>query len=253
MNSLIVAWQDPESRSWYPVGKLSDTDRGYRFVYLAGAQATTRFKPFAGMQVLGSEYFSEELFPLFSNRIIPTNRPDYFELMSWLGIKEERIDPLLVLGWTGGQRETDSLQVFPIPNRTDMGLFEVRFFCHGTRHYLQENPKVLQGLRPGSTLELLPDPENEHDRFAVRVTNSKSGTPIGWVPRFISQDLFQLCELLGQDSLQGKVVKINRDAPAAYRVLCEVRTEWPEAFNPCRGADFEELANDGRDQQLAQG
>jgi hypothetical protein len=33
MTTLYVAWRDPETRSWYPVGQLSFEGEAYRFVY----------------------------------------------------------------------------------------------------------------------------------------------------------------------------------------------------------------------------
>ena len=74
MKSLFVAWQDPQSRQWAPVGRLSRDDGQYRFVYTRGAKELPNFTPFGLMTDLQVEYVSDELFPLFANRI--------FEFMS---------------------------------------------------------------------------------------------------------------------------------------------------------------------------
>lgn len=37
MNTLFLAWQAPQSRTWYPVGKLTQAKGLYHFTYLQGA------------------------------------------------------------------------------------------------------------------------------------------------------------------------------------------------------------------------
>jgi hypothetical protein len=38
MKTLYLAWQDPEDRRWFPVGRLSFDGYVYRFVYTNGAK-----------------------------------------------------------------------------------------------------------------------------------------------------------------------------------------------------------------------
>ena len=68
--SLFVIWQDPESRRWHPVGRLTKNDREYRFEYINGASEAPSFTPFSGMRELDRVFVSDTLFPLFANRVI---------------------------------------------------------------------------------------------------------------------------------------------------------------------------------------
>ena len=69
MEALFLAWRDPHSRVWYPVGRLDTAEGSYRFVYLKGAQqavAEAGFCPFLSFPNLHSMYVSSELFPPIS-------------------------------------------------------------------------------------------------------------------------------------------------------------------------------------------
>ncbi|WLE95155.1 MAG: hypothetical protein QTN59_10670 [Candidatus Electrothrix communis] len=121
MKSLFIAWQDPETRLWYTVGRLTREDGVYRFVYTQGAEATPRFNCLGRMTDLNAEYFSEDLFPLFRNRLLYASRPEYPDYVRWLDMENENNDPLLLLGRSGGKRATDSLCVFPEPEPDAQG------------------------------------------------------------------------------------------------------------------------------------
>ena len=70
MNSLFVAWRPSAAHAgWRPVGRLEHDDQLYRFWYTAGARKPG-FRPFPGMDSLDEVYESEELFPLFANRLL---------------------------------------------------------------------------------------------------------------------------------------------------------------------------------------
>ena len=52
-SSVYISWQDPASRLWYVVGRLSEQmEGGFEFVYTKGAQKSKNFIPFPGMSVL---------------------------------------------------------------------------------------------------------------------------------------------------------------------------------------------------------
>lgn len=134
MKALFIAWQDKTTRRWAPVGRLSREDGVYRFVYTRGAEETPHFRPFGRMLDLHKSYKSEELFPIFANRILAKNRPEYRDYLQWLGLAEAQYDALEELSRTGGLRATDSLELFPCPEPTEGKTFEVYFFCRGLRH-----------------------------------------------------------------------------------------------------------------------
>lgn len=90
MKALFVAWQDPASRSWAPVGRLTREGEFYHFVYTRGATEVPNFMPFGRMTDLDAEYVSTELFPLFANRVLSRTRPEYQDYLRWLGLSEAR-------------------------------------------------------------------------------------------------------------------------------------------------------------------
>jgi len=98
MKALFIAWQDPMLRTWAPVGRLTRKNGKYHFVYTQGALSLPNFTPFGRMTELDAEYVSVELFPLFANRVLPTNRPEYRDYMGWLGLSESGHDALDELG-----------------------------------------------------------------------------------------------------------------------------------------------------------
>ena len=66
-SKVYLAWQDPQTRRWLPVGQLSRDGEEFRFVYTKGAEASERFQPFGRMTDLNAVYVGRELFPLFAN------------------------------------------------------------------------------------------------------------------------------------------------------------------------------------------
>ncbi len=105
MKTLYIAWQEPEMRQWFPVGELTRAGGLFRFTYTDGAlqaQKSERFVPFGRMTDLHSSYESEELFPLFANRLLASSRPEFAQFLQWLDTDVE--DPLVILGRTGGLR-----------------------------------------------------------------------------------------------------------------------------------------------------
>jgi hypothetical protein len=79
-------------------------------------------------------YESPTLFPLFSNRLLSKNRPEYHDYLRWLDIQTEISDPIEELAKTGGMRATDSLIVFPCPESESDGRYRISFFGHGIRY-----------------------------------------------------------------------------------------------------------------------
>jgi len=243
MKSLFVAWQDPQSRQWAPVGRLSRDDDQYRFVYTQGARELVNFTPFGRMTDLQAEYVSEELFPLFANRILAKSRPEYDQYLGWLGMERTRYDALDELARTGGIRATDSLELFACPEPTKERGYEVYFFCRGLRHLHTENQQRAAELKPGERLYVMTDPQNEFDKMALLLRTDDPITLVGYAPHYFSGEFTRLMELVETENVQVTVEKVNLDAPLQYRVLCRIRSPWPTHFQPCQKGAFESLAS----------
>ena len=119
--ALFVAWQNPETRRFYPVGRLAqvtgDTcDDCFEFVYIAAAREAEQqgFLPFLSFPELEELYRGRELFPMFANRILPTSRPDFSEYLEQLGLPPATSSPVQILSRSGGRRATDTLRALPV-------------------------------------------------------------------------------------------------------------------------------------------
>jgi hypothetical protein len=115
MNTLFVASRSIEAGAgrWSPIGRLQFNNGTYRFVYTKGARTARDFTPFSGMENLDEVYESDELFPVFFNRLLPKSRPEYEAFLRWGGFDPAKPpDPISVLAVTEGIRRTDSIQVF---------------------------------------------------------------------------------------------------------------------------------------------
>ncbi len=136
------------------------------------------------MEHLDKVYESAELFPLFANRLLSQNRPEYEAFMRWSGFDAENPpDPILVLGVTEGIRQTDAVEVFPCPAPDANGCYSNKFFLHGVRWLPDAAIQRIGELGEGESLKLMLDLQNEHDPQAVAVRTETERMQIGYVPR----------------------------------------------------------------------
>jgi hypothetical protein len=238
MTTLFLAWRSPHTRSWYTVGRLT-TNGIYRFVYTRGAEQAAHeggFDSIAGFPDRERIYESEELFPLFANRMLSRSRPDYAEWVQWLSLAEHADDPVALLARSGGQRATDSFEVFPCPERRPDGSYHVHFFAHGLRHFPPGSVERAAQLVQRERLLLMHDFQNTADPSALmlRTAESRPGDihPVGYCPRYLLGDVRRLLEH-NPDSARVEVERVNPPpAPVQFRVLCNLTMRWAEGFQP---------------------
>lgn len=247
--SLYVAWRsnEPSSGRWGPVGRLDHVGAGYRFVYTLGARDMAGFEPFPGMPDVESVYESEELFPVFANRLIARSRPEYEAFLVWGGFDPDNPpDPIAVLGVTEGRRATDSLELFPCPIPDAEGCFVNKFFLHGVRYMPQGALERVNQLHVGESLGVMMDVLNQYDpkAVAVRTCDKQDRFMIGYVPRYLAQDVWQLVGQCDPDYMQLSVERINKDAPLQQRVLCRLHACWPDRFRPCASQEFQPIVGE---------
>ena len=122
------------------------------------------------MESLEAVYESEELFPLFANRLLSDSRPEYVAYLRWSGFEPGATpDPIVVLGVTEGIRQTDAVEVFPCPVPDGDGCYFNKFFLHGVRWMAPAVVERINELTEGELLKLMLDFQNEHDPQAVAV------------------------------------------------------------------------------------
>jgi hypothetical protein len=246
MKILFLAWQDPQSRAWFPVGRLSYDGRIYQFVYTRGALVAEQqagFQPLQTFPGLEEVYESDALFPLFSNRLLGRTRPDYEEFAAWLNVPQHEDDPLVLLARSGGRRVTDELEVFPSAERDESGDYHIHFFAHGLRHLPAASVGRINDLNPGEKLLLLHDYQNPRDRLAVVL---RTGDPdpflVGYCPRYLLSDTLELLRN-DPDRVQIAVERVNLPpAPLQLRLLCNMTARWPNGFIPYSGDDYRPIA-----------
>ena len=64
MNKLFLAWQEPKSRHWFPIGCLEFNGIEYPFFYIQGVEKAKNegFKSVHSLPNLGKKYSSTHLF-----------------------------------------------------------------------------------------------------------------------------------------------------------------------------------------------
>jgi len=243
VTAVYVAWRPGDAaQEWRPVGRLEHADGIYRFWYTRGAERPG-FQPFSGMEDLRTVYESEDLFPLFKNRLLSKSRPEYEAFLRWGGFEAmDRPTPLSILGVTEGIRQTDAVEVFPCPEPDAEGCFMNRFFLHGLRWLPDAALERVSRLEPDEQLLLFPDIQNQSDRRAIGVRTIDERMLIGYFPRYLAHDVWELLQRCDVEFLRVSTLRVSPDAPLQNRVLCQLRACWPAGFRPCSSDDFLPLA-----------
>lgn len=167
---LLVSRQDPGTRLYSRVGELRLDDGEYLFVYDKEVKRALPGLP------LRQEHRSAELFPIFAERIMHSQRPDRAQALAQLGLPPEA-GPFEVLAVSGGRRTGDMYELTPLP---EIGRVELPFLVHGIRHLRPEEQAHVETLLQGQRLALRPDPTNIVNTRALLVTDA--GTRLGYVP-----------------------------------------------------------------------
>ncbi len=240
---LILAWQNPHNRAWIPVGRLQYKNNKYIFKYTIGAKRTKDFVPFARMTDLDNSYESEELLPIFQNRLLSKSRPEYNDYLNWLNWEKDNISPFDELARTGGIRATDSLQLFPVPEEKNKK-YEVMFFIHGIRHLAPSCVERVNHLNQGDKLYLMRDIQNTFDPRALALKIDNPPEIVGYCPKFFVQDFGKLIDTNGPQNVEVSVIKVNVNSPLQFKLLCKFSTPWPSKFVPFNDEIFQSIIDE---------
>jgi len=233
--SLYIAWNDTKNRKWTPVGQLSYEKDVFTFCYTQGAKQNENFRPFGAMKDLDKKYEAPSLFPIFENRLLGKNRPEYNKLMEWLNLTGTTPNQLDVLALTEGKRETDSLELFPCPVMEN-NQYTITFFLHGLNYIAKDTSERLEKLEAEEQLYLCLDCQNEHDENAIILRTKDPISYVGYAPRYLTTDFKML--LTKNPKMTVKVKQVNIYAPMRYKIMCTVTTPWPQDFRPCSDEAF---------------
>ncbi len=244
MKTLFLAWQAPDIRNWFPVGRLDadPDDEKFIFRYTQGAIAAKQFgfRPMPSFPQFGGSYRSSELFPMFKNRVLDPQRKDFGDYLRTLALDHD--DPIEILAITGGARQTDSFEVFPKIEKQPDNSFRCRFFLHGLRHMSDSAQKRAMVLQAGEELGISIELTNPKTGVAVQLT-SQDYEFVGWAPRYLVADLLK--SLADVSKIRATVVKVNPgDVPVNRRVLVEFQGNLPADVHPMTGEQFQPIADD---------
>jgi hypothetical protein len=245
MKTLFLAWQDPNSRCWFPIGRLTFESGQFSFVYIKGArkaEETSKFQLLPSFPDFDKVYQSEELFPLFANRIMRPSRPDYQNHLECLNIPRRADDPIAILSRSGGKKATDHFEVFPCPEPDEHGLYHIHFFLHGLRHRQQAAIERVNSLKAHEQIYLMHDVQNAYDPMALALRTDDEHL-IGYCPRYLAPDIH---ELLKQDPklVNVHVERVNlAPTPIQLRLLCNMTAEWPSTFRPFASNEYQPLVD----------
>ncbi|MDM8346031.1 HIRAN domain-containing protein [Pseudochrobactrum sp. sp1633] len=243
MSTYFLNWQDPENRAWYPVGKLFHTQDLYIFAYTKGSLRSSNFVTFGNLNDKNAVYVSNELFPIFANRVMNSKRPDYQRYASWAGLdSQEQSDSLKLMARMGGGKATDNLQVYQVPERDCEDRYRTVFFAHGLSHLPSESQCRAQSLIEGQQVYPLLDIQNPYDRSAVAIRSQDPSSLIGYCPRYLARDINKLVKGR-RNNLVITIKKVNEDAPPQFMLLCEAVGHWPLNFEPCSSPDHKTIVD----------
>lgn len=242
LRSLLVLWQDPRDRSIQVIGQLGRHEAGYSFSYSRCALEINGFRPLPGLRDLATIYYSETLFPVFSQRVMSPSRPDYVTYLSSLGLAPDEDTPWEQILRSGGVRESDTLQFMELP-LVSAGAVRATFLVNGVRH-IPSRPMVVRGaaldvsahahesalasIHSGEELLLLEEDNNPRSVNATLVAN-RAGVPLGYVPEVLA---LGVRELLRNGRVEVRAVRVNGpEVPPHIRLVTRLTAEAQNVFS----------------------
>jgi hypothetical protein len=221
--SLLVIWQNPATRKFQKIGRLSHlVDGSYSFSYLDAGRRDPEFFPLDEYPEFDQVYVSTGLPAFFANRVMSADRPSYGVHLSWLGLDPGDDDiPMEVLARTGGGRATDTFHVVDVPVSSRQSGLTSRFFVSGVRHR-PEAASLIESLRAGDELAVRSDSSNPANEHALLI-DAKDGKAIGWIPDWLVDDVRAVHDHGGR--VRVSVARVNPDAPPHLQVMCLVESE----------------------------
>ncbi|PWV47930.1 hypothetical protein BDW27_111124 [Nocardiopsis sp. L17-MgMaSL7] len=252
VRDLLVLWQHPLDRSIVPIGRLTHTAGTYAFSYTRAAEGIEGFRPLPGLRDLHTVYEGTRLPPVFEQRVMHPDRPDYPDYLESIGLEPSQATPWEQIVHSRGFRAGDTLQFMQTPE-VQQGRARARFFANGVRH-IPSQERLLGGrmvrvtptqheealchLRQGMPVEVEPEDDNSKDPNASLITSA--GVPLGYVPWCLSESVREL-------SVSGQLrLIVARVAPpwasTHVRLVLDLDVPAPLGFKFDRAGRWEPLS-----------
>lgn len=238
---LLVVWQQPGTRAMIPVGVLTFDGETYTFDYLPNVAHVAEFRPLLGFRDLTKSYKSDELFPLFRERVLDPTRPDFVRVLDELSLDPSSATPWEQLVRSGGSSEGDTLQVTPFPRESAEG-WTCTALAAGVRYLAKKSVEttdgwtrlysdaeletVLDGLVPGQPLRVVAEVGNDYNVDA-QLFFTEHNEPVGYVPDWLAK--LTAPSLRGGTSVRAVVDRIN-GASAGWHLRVLVTLHVGESF-----------------------
>ena len=205
---IYLVWQEPKTRSRMVVGELKRQD-GFIFFYTqdykkAKEMGWGMLRPFPEEKI----YRSDRMFPVFSCRLPDPKRRDIDSILKEYGMEE--YDEYDLLKKSGAKLPIDSYE-FIDPIFPDDESVTRNFFVSGVRHAAQcdgEDCGLMDVVDIGDELELVLEPENPVDKFAVAIY-TQIGDKIGYVPAYYCEQVTHRLEM--RMTYLCEVLEVNRE------------------------------------------
>jgi len=159
--------------------------------------------------------------------------------MEWLNIPNDEHDPMTILARSGGERETDTLAVFPCPEVNTQGQYHLCFFSHGLRHLPSCAIERINQFESGQKLWLAHEFQNPYDAQALVLT-TEDHYIVGYFLRYLLAEMF---ELIRQNlNLEVQVERVNKTpTPLQFRLLCKISVDASKDYRPFSSRHYQPL------------
>ncbi|GAA1262108.1 hypothetical protein FB474_0119 [Oryzihumus leptocrescens] len=240
VRDLLVLWQHPHTRELVPIGRFTYDGHTYSFAYTRAAEGVADLRPLPGLNDLRVRYVSERIPPVFAQRVMQADRPDFAEYVDTLGLDRARATPWEQIVQSGGIRAGDTLQFMQVP-LVENGRARARFLVNGVSHMCEgerrfsgrtmavtpeQHESALQRLAVGDSVLVEAEDDNPKDPSATLVTSE--GIPIGWVPRAMSP---AVRELMQHVSVRPTVARIGPPGTSPHlRLVLDLDVPAPADF-----------------------
>lgn len=190
---IYLIWKDIGTRKQYVVGQLSKNGQfEFRYYEKEVNEAIGKgFELLIPFPNLKKTYMSDILFPIFSSRLPDKKRRNIKEILLKYGLSE--YDDYKLLKRSGARLPIDNLEfIDPILDTDDIKIKRI-FYLAGPRHYIGcDGCDCLKSydINKNDFLDLIPEPENQHDPNAIRVFWGDD--IIGYIPRYYCKGINSL-------------------------------------------------------------